>query len=68
MLVCEGDVYNYVTGVARCKGDVFMLQVLPGTEPSMSSLGALQFAAVGLESVNYGHLQQHMQRQVLSAL
>jgi len=47
---------------------IIMLQVLPGTEPSMSSLGALQFAAVGLESVNYGHLQQHMQRQVLSAL
>jgi len=30
----------------------------------MSSLGALQFAAVGLESMNYGHLQQHLQRQV----
>ena len=30
----------------------------------MSSLGALQFAAVGLDFVNYGHLQQHLQRQV----
>lgn len=38
----------------------------PGSKPNMSSLGALQFAAVGLESVNYGHLQQHLQRQLLS--
>ena len=36
-----------------------------GSEATMSSLGALQFAAVGLESINYGQLQQHLQRQVV---
>lgn len=41
-------------------------ETLRSPEPSMSSLGALQFAAVGLESVNYGHLQQHLQRQLLT--
>jgi len=46
---------------------IVMLQMSPGSKPNMSSLGALQFAAVGLESVNYGHLQQHLQRQVLTA-
>jgi len=46
---------------------IIILQVTSGSEPAVSSLGALQFAAVGLESVNYGHLQQHLQRQVLFA-
>jgi len=44
-----------------------VLQTSSSSEPGMSSLGALQFAAVGLETVNYGQLQQHLQRQVQDA-